>query len=88
MVDDLWNVGMVAGYKEKMECARYFEENGSPEKAAILYHRAGTLKSVAIVLEDKVNCTKLRLLILIQICHRFFVRFSKHLFFKVYCIER
>lgn len=41
MDDDLWNIGMVAGKREKIECAKYFEENGNLERATVLYHRAG-----------------------------------------------
>lgn len=43
MTEELWNVGMVAGSREKLECARYFEEVDDLEKAVILYHRAGNL---------------------------------------------
>lgn len=41
MIDDLWNIGMVAGNREKIECAKYFEEIDDLEKAVVLYHRAG-----------------------------------------------
>lgn len=41
MEEDLWNIGMVAGNREKLECARYFEEIGALDKAVTLYHRAG-----------------------------------------------
>lgn len=43
MSDEMWNIGMMAGNKEKSECARYFEEAEDLEKAVILYHRAGLL---------------------------------------------
>lgn len=41
MSEELWNIGLVAGNREKLECAKYFEDIGSLEKAIILYHRAG-----------------------------------------------
>lgn len=41
IVEELWNIGMMAGAKEKLECAKYFEETDDLEKAVILYHRAG-----------------------------------------------
>lgn len=34
---------MAAGNREKLECAKYFEETGSSDKAVTLYHRAGLL---------------------------------------------
>ncbi|EFA08985.1 Intraflagellar transport protein 140 homolog-like Protein [Tribolium castaneum] len=43
MSDELWNIGSVAGTREKLECARYFEEIGALDKSVILYHRAGML---------------------------------------------
>lgn len=43
MVDELWNIGMVAGNREKVECGKYFEEIDDLEKAVIIYHRAGNL---------------------------------------------
>lgn len=44
MIDDLWNIGMIAGNREKLECAKYFEETEDLEKAVVLYHRAGNNK--------------------------------------------
>lgn len=41
MIDDLWNIGMIAGSREKLECAKYFEEIDDLEKAVTLYHRSG-----------------------------------------------
>lgn len=41
MADEMWNIGMVAGNREKVECAKYFEEVEDLEKAVVLYHRAG-----------------------------------------------
>ncbi|KAK9885497.1 hypothetical protein WA026_010990 [Henosepilachna vigintioctopunctata] len=41
MTDELWNIGIVAANREKIECARYFEEVDELEKAVVLYHRAG-----------------------------------------------
>lgn len=41
MADELWNIGMVAGKRETIECAKYFEEIEDLEKAVILFHRAG-----------------------------------------------
>ncbi|XP_063916884.1 intraflagellar transport protein 140 homolog [Zophobas morio] len=43
MAEELWNIGSVASNREKLECARYFEEVYSLDKAVILYHRAGML---------------------------------------------
>jgi intraflagellar transport protein 140 len=43
MSEELWNIGSVACNREKLECARYFEEVGALDKAVILYHRAGML---------------------------------------------
>ncbi|KAK4874572.1 hypothetical protein RN001_013932 [Aquatica leii] len=43
MTEDLWNIGLVAGRQEQLECAKYFEESGDAEKAIIFYHRAGML---------------------------------------------
>lgn len=48
MTDELWNIGMMAGGREKLECARYFEEVEDLEKAVILYHRAGNLNKKTI----------------------------------------
>lgn len=41
-MEELWNIGIVAGNREKLECAKYFEEHDALDKAVILYHRAGT----------------------------------------------
>lgn len=41
MTEELWNIGMVAHRREKLECAKYFEENNQVDKAVLLYHRAG-----------------------------------------------
>lgn len=41
MNEELWNIGSVAGNREKLECARYFEEIDALERATVLYHRAG-----------------------------------------------
>lgn len=43
MTEDLWNIALVAGSREKLDCARYFEEVGNYEYAIILYHRAGVI---------------------------------------------
>ncbi|GJQ73669.1 putative intraflagellar transport protein 140 [Trypoxylus dichotomus] len=43
MLEELWNIGTVAGNREKLECARYLEQNEELEKAVMLYHRAGML---------------------------------------------
>lgn len=44
MADELWNIGLVSGKREKLECARYFEDIRDYEKAIILYNRAGKYK--------------------------------------------
>lgn len=41
MAEEMWNIGMAAGPREKLECARYFEEAEELERAVVLYHRAG-----------------------------------------------
>ncbi|KAK5641268.1 hypothetical protein RI129_009815 [Pyrocoelia pectoralis] len=41
MSEELWNIALVAGRQEKLECAKYFEEIGDAEKAIMCYHRAG-----------------------------------------------
>ncbi|KAK7788798.1 hypothetical protein R5R35_010909 [Gryllus longicercus] len=43
--DQLWNLALLAGPREQLEAARYFEssERASPDKAVILFHRAGML---------------------------------------------
>lgn len=43
MTEELWNLGLVVGQREKIECANYFEMNNDLGKAVILYHRAGML---------------------------------------------
>lgn len=43
MLEELWDIGSVAGNREKLECARYFEDANLLDKAVILYHRAGML---------------------------------------------
>lgn len=41
MLEELWNIGTVAGNRDKLECARHLEQSEELEKAVILYHRAG-----------------------------------------------
>lgn len=41
MAEELWNVAQVAGNREKLECAKYFEDIGALDKAVILYYRGG-----------------------------------------------
>lgn len=43
MTEELWNLGFVVGNREKIECAKYFEEQGDLSKAVVLYHRGGML---------------------------------------------
>ncbi|CAH0563779.1 unnamed protein product [Brassicogethes aeneus] len=43
MSDELWNLGFIVSQRDKMECARYFEEANDLAKAVVLYHRAGKL---------------------------------------------
>ncbi|KAI4456192.1 hypothetical protein MML48_8g00010237 [Holotrichia oblita] len=43
MLEELWNIGTVAGNRDKLECARHLEQSEELEKAVILYHRAGML---------------------------------------------
>lgn len=40
LTEELWNIGMVAGKREKIECAKYLEHD-QPNKAVLLYQRAG-----------------------------------------------
>lgn len=43
MSEELWNLGIVVSNREKIECAKYFEEQNDLEKAVVLYHRGGML---------------------------------------------
>lgn len=43
MVEELWNLSIVVSGKDKIQIAKYFEEQGDLEKSAILYHRGGML---------------------------------------------
>ncbi|XP_030750473.1 intraflagellar transport protein 140 homolog isoform X2 [Sitophilus oryzae] len=40
---ELWNLGLVVSNREKIEIAKYFEEQNNLENAVILYHRGGML---------------------------------------------
>ncbi|XP_076275745.1 intraflagellar transport protein rempA isoform X2 [Rhynchophorus ferrugineus] len=40
---DLWNLGLIVSNREKIEIAKYFEEQNSLDNAVILYHRGGML---------------------------------------------
>lgn len=60
MGDELWNIGMVAGKRERIECGKYFEEIEDLEKAVILFHRAGMISYVTeakLTLSSKSNPT-------------------------------
>jgi intraflagellar transport protein 140 len=45
MDSQLWNMALLAGPREQLEAARYFESSDKAlqDKAVILYHRAGML---------------------------------------------
>ncbi|XP_049817321.1 intraflagellar transport protein 140 homolog isoform X2 [Aethina tumida] len=43
MSEELWNLGFIATPRDKIECAKYFEEGNELSKAVVLYHRAGKL---------------------------------------------
>lgn len=43
MTEELWNLSLVVSNREKVECAKYFEEQGDLSKAVVLYHRGGML---------------------------------------------
>lgn len=43
MAEELWDLGVVVANREKIECAKFFEERGDLEKAVVLYHRGGML---------------------------------------------
>lgn len=43
MAEELWELGVVVANREKVECAKFFEERGDLEKAVVLYHRGGML---------------------------------------------
>ncbi|CAG9865125.1 unnamed protein product [Phyllotreta striolata] len=43
MSEELWNLSVVASGKEKIQIAKYFEEQGDLERSAVLYHRGGML---------------------------------------------
>lgn len=43
MIEELWNLGFVVANREKIECGKYFEEQGDLTKAVVLYHRGGML---------------------------------------------
>lgn len=41
MSEELWKIGLHAGRREQMECAKYLEDIGANDKAIIMYHRSG-----------------------------------------------
>ncbi|KAJ8978265.1 hypothetical protein NQ317_012623 [Molorchus minor] len=43
MAEELWNLGLVVSDREKIDCAKYFEDQTDLEKAVVLYHRGGML---------------------------------------------
>lgn len=43
MAEELWNLSLVISNRGKIDCAKYFEEQGNLEKAVILYHRGNML---------------------------------------------
>lgn len=45
MEEQVWNLALLAGPREQLEAAQYFESSDKPEpdKAVLLYHRAGML---------------------------------------------
>ncbi|XP_018335270.1 intraflagellar transport protein 140 homolog [Agrilus planipennis] len=42
-MEELWSIGLISNNREKINCARFFEDSGHLDKAVILYHRAGVL---------------------------------------------
>ncbi|XP_072382747.1 intraflagellar transport protein 140 homolog isoform X1 [Diabrotica undecimpunctata] len=54
MIDELWNLSIVVSNKEKVQIAKYFEEQGDLEKSAMLYHRGGMLhKAIDLAFRTK-----------------------------------
>uniref|UniRef100_A0A6P7GUI1 Intraflagellar transport protein 140 homolog n=1 Tax=Diabrotica virgifera virgifera TaxID=50390 RepID=A0A6P7GUI1_DIAVI len=54
MIDELWNLSIVVSGKEKVQIAKYFEEQGDLEKSAMLYHRGGMLhKAIDLAFRTK-----------------------------------
>ena len=43
MNEELWPLAMVASRHTKIDVAKYYEENNQPDKAVLLYHKAGLL---------------------------------------------
>ncbi|KAL1494371.1 hypothetical protein ABEB36_009980 [Hypothenemus hampei] len=43
LTTELWNLGLTVSNREKIEIAKYFEEQNSLEKAVALYHKGGML---------------------------------------------
>lgn len=45
MEEQLWSLALLAGPREQLEAAQYFESSDKPQpdKAVLLYHRAGML---------------------------------------------
>lgn len=43
MTEELWNLRFVITNRGKIQCAKYFEEQGDLTKAVVLYHRGGML---------------------------------------------
>lgn len=43
MDDQLWTLALLAGPRDQLEAACHFEKSNVPDKAVLLYHRAGML---------------------------------------------
>ncbi|XP_043280056.1 intraflagellar transport protein 140 homolog isoform X2 [Venturia canescens] len=43
MVEELWPLSMLAPRQTQIDVAKYYEENDQPDKAVLLYHKAGLL---------------------------------------------
>ncbi|XP_057670783.1 intraflagellar transport protein 140 homolog [Diorhabda carinulata] len=54
MINELWNLSATVSNKEKIQIAKYFEEQADLEKSAILYHRGGMLhKAIDLAFQTK-----------------------------------
>ncbi|XP_015590632.1 intraflagellar transport protein 140 homolog [Cephus cinctus] len=44
MSEELWPLAMLAPRQSQIDAAKYYEENDQPDKAVLLYHKAGLLR--------------------------------------------
>ncbi|XP_021936986.1 intraflagellar transport protein 140 homolog isoform X3 [Zootermopsis nevadensis] len=85
MEEQVWNLALLAGPREQLEAAQYFESSDKPEpdKAVLLYHRAGMLHKALDLAFKNQQFSALQFIAvdlnstsdpaLIQKCARFFV---------------